>query len=243
MRIFAIGDLHMSTGTPNKAMDVFGPAWQDHTARIADSWEHTVRSDDVVLVPGDISWATHLEDAQSDLEALGGLPGRKVLVRGNHDYWWSAPAKVRRVLPDTVQIIQNDAIKVDDMVFCGTRGWPFPMGSELSDHDRKIFEREKLRLRMSLERAKQLGGEHLIVLLHFPPLYENALRTDFVQILEEFGPDHVVFGHLHGKILDQVQMHEFQWNGIAYHLVSADYVGFAPVEIAAVPRKGEQTGT
>lgn len=231
MRIFAIGDLHLSGTVENKAMDVFGPEWHDHAARIAQSWTDCVGEEDVVLVPGDISWAMHLKDAAGDLNDLGRLPGMKILVRGNHDYWWSAPAQVRRVLPDNMHIIQNDAVKVGDTVFCGTRGWVFPMESGLSEHDQKIFEREKLRLRMSLDRAKDLGGACIIVLMHYPPLYENCTNTDFAKILEEYNARHVVFGHLHGKVLQQVSLRDFVHHNITYNLVSADYVGFAPLEI------------
>lgn len=231
MRVFAIGDLHLSRTVADKAMDVFGPAWRDHAVRIAENWKETVEAEDAVLIPGDISWAMRLQDAKADLCDIGRLPGRKILVRGNHDYWWSAPAKVRSVLPHDMQIIQNDAVRLGDTVFCGCRGWVFPMGTDLCAHDQKIFEREKLRLRMSLERARQLNGHTIVVLMHYPPLYESCLDTDFTHILEEFGVSHVVFGHLHGKVLQQINMKDFRHNGITYNLVSADYVGFAPAKI------------
>lgn len=229
-QIFAIGDLHMS-GTQDKAMDVFGPSWRNHVDRIAKNWRSKVGTDDIVLVPGDISWAMHLEDAAADLQVLHALPGQKILVRGNHDYWWASPAKVRQVLPDSIRIIQNDAVKIENTVFCGTRGWAFPAGQPFSDHDRKIFEREKLRLRMTLDRARHLDGAQTFVMLHYPPLYDGYADTDFVEILDEFRPDHVVFGHLHGRILDQVNLRGTEHHGIIYDLVSADYVNFDPVEV------------
>lgn len=238
MRLFAIGDLHLSGSIRNKEMDVFGPEWLNHDEKIRENWEATVGDDDLVLVPGDISWATRLEEAGADLAWLGALPGKKILVRGNHDFWWSAPAKVRRMLPENVRIIQNDAIREGDIVFCGTRGWVFPVSGSLGAEDTKIFEREKIRLRLSLEAAKKLGGRRLIVLMHFPPLYENLTDTEFVQILEEFSPDQVVFGHLHGRILDQINLRRYVHNGIEYNLVSADYAGFAPVELCTQSRQG-----
>lgn len=240
MRIFAIGDLHLSGSIKDKEMDVFGPEWRSHDERIRKNWEAQVGADDLVLVPGDISWATRLEEAAADLSWLGDLPGKKILVRGNHDFWWSAPAKVRRALPPSVQIIQNDAVREGDTVFCGTRGWVFPVSGPLGAEDTKIFEREKIRLRLSLEAARKLRGRRLVVLMHFPPLYENATDTDFVKILEEFSPDQVVFGHLHGRILDQIKLRRLVHHGIEYNLVSADYIGFAPVELCTeVPLDAE----
>ncbi|MBD5560909.1 MAG: hypothetical protein HDQ87_11295 [Clostridia bacterium] len=226
MQVHAIGDLHLSLGAP-KAMDVFGPHWTNHFARIRADWEDRVGPDDIVLVPGDISWATRLEDAKVDLDAIGALPGRKVLLRGNHDYWWSSPAKVRSVLTDGTEIIQNNALDAGSMIICGARGWTFPMGKPLCDDDTKIFEREKIRLRLSLDEARRLAdGRPLLVMMHFPPLFENWPRTDFTDLLEEYSVRDVVFGHLHGEILQQVNLTDFVSRGIRYNLVSADYLDF-----------------
>lgn len=226
MQVHAIGDLHLSLGAP-KAMDVFGPHWENHFERIAADWKERVAPDDLVLVPGDISWATRLGEARADLDAIGALPGRKILLRGNHDYWWSSPAKVRSVLSGNTEILQNNALEVDGLVICGARGWTFPMGRPLSADDTKIFEREKIRLRLSLDAAARLaGGRPLIAMMHFPPLFENWPQTDFTRILEEYGVRDVVFGHLHGEILRQVRLTDYMCRGIRYNLVSADYLGF-----------------
>lgn len=232
MKVHAIGDLHLS-GSLSKDMDVFGREWENHAARIKSNWFNTVDDCDVVLIPGDISWATHLEDAVPDLEWISELPGTKLLVRGNHDYWWVSPAKVRRALPARMHIIQNDAINIGGTVFCGSRGWVFPTGGPFSQEDQKIFEREKIRLRLSLEAAKALGGERIVVMMHYPPLYNSFPRTGFTDIIEEYTPAKVVFGHLHGRILEQIDLDSFKQNGIEYKLVSADYIGFKPVLIDA----------
>lgn len=230
MRIFAIGDLHLSS-VSHKAMDVFGPHWANHWERIQEDWKHRVREEDLVLIAGDTSWAMSLADAVPDLEAIGRMPGTKVLVRGNHDYWWSAPGKVRSVLPEKMLILQNDALRVGDTVLCGSRGWVFPIGGPLGAEDEKIFEREKLRLRMSLDKAATLGGSRLVCVLHYPPLYENMPHTDFTDILEEYRVDNVVFGHLHGEILSQVHLRNFRSGEVTYDLVSADYLNFGLYEL------------
>lgn len=226
MAVHAIGDLHLSLGAP-KAMDVFGDHWANHFERIRSDWEARVGPDDLVLVPGDISWATRLEDARIDLDAIGELPGRKLLLRGNHDYWWSSPAKVRGVLPENTDLIQNNAVIVGDIVVCGARGWTFPMGRPMSDDDTKIYEREKIRLRLSLDEARRIAeGRPLVAMMHFPPLFENWRHTEFTEILEEYGVRDVVFGHLHGDVLQQIHLTDFGHNGIRYNLVSADYLDF-----------------
>lgn len=226
MAVHAIGDLHLSLGAP-KAMDVFGPHWANHFERIREDWLRRVDPQDVVLIPGDISWATRLEEARIDLDAIGALPGRKYLLRGNHDYWWSSPAKVRGVLTGGTDIIQNNARLLPDRVVCGARGWTFPMGKTMTADDVKIFEREKIRLRLSLDEARRIAqGRPLLVMMHFPPLFENWPRTDFTDILEEYDVSDVVFGHLHGDILQQVHLTDYERNGIRYNLVSADYLNF-----------------
>lgn len=226
MAVHAIGDLHLSLGSP-KAMDVFGPHWTNHWDRIREDWERRVDPGDIVLIPGDISWATRLADARADLDAIGELPGEKFLLRGNHDYWWSSPAKVRGVLTGGTKLIQNNACVAGDWVICGARGWTFPMGKPMSADDTKIFERERIRLRLSLEEARRIaGGRPLLAMMHFPPLFENWPRTDFTDILEEYGVKEVIFGHLHGEVLQQVHLTDFEQSGIRYNLVSADYLDF-----------------
>ncbi|MBR4131662.1 MAG: metallophosphoesterase, partial [Oscillospiraceae bacterium] len=151
-RIFAIGDLHLSLSVENKAMDVFGPGWADHINRLREGWQDTVGEGDLVLVPGDISWGLRLAEAEADLRFIHGLKGTKILLRGNHDYWWTGYSKVQAILPPSIRAVQNNALLWGDAVIGGTRGWNTPMSADFSESkDRKIFEREKLRLSLSLQ--------------------------------------------------------------------------------------------
>ncbi len=230
MSVFAIGDLHLP-GHEQKPMDVFGSHWDRHFEIISQNWLNKITQDDVVLIPGDISWAMQLSEAADDLNAIGQLPGTKLLLRGNHDYWWSSLTKLRAALPEGMHVIQNDAMKIGDRIFCGTRGWNFPTGQQtLSAQDEKVYQRELIRLRMSLDHARKLGDGEITVMLHFPPLFADGISTAFTDILEEYQVPRVVYGHLHGagiKIgFDGIR------NGVSYHLVSCDALGFDPLCIA-----------
>lgn len=226
MSVFAIGDLHLP-GHEEKPMNVFGSHWDRHFETICENWRELVAKDDVVLIPGDISWAMQLEDALDDLNAIARLPGTKLLLRGNHDYWWSSLSKIRSVLMPGMFVIQNDAMVLGGHGFCGTRGWSFPTDAQpLSQQDEKIYQRELMRLRMSLESVKKLATEDVTVMLHYPPLFADGLGTGFTDILEEYGVQRVVYGHLHGagiKIGFVGTRH-----GIDYYLTSCDALGFCP---------------
>ncbi len=229
MAVFAIGDLHLP-GHDQKPMDVFGSHWERHFETISDNWQKKVLPEDVVLIPGDISWAMQLSDAMDDLNAIAQLPGTKLLLRGNHDYWWSSLSKLRAALPSGMHVIQNDAVQVNGHVFCGTRGWTYPLsGQQLGEQDEKVYQRELLRLAMSLEQGMKLGGRDLIVLLHFPPLLADGLSTAFTDILEKYPVRHVVYGHLHGPAIRMA--FEGERAGIQYHLVSSDALHFSPKQI------------
>lgn len=229
MSIFAIGDLHLP-GHAQKPMNVFGSHWDRHFETISRCWRSLVAPEDVVLIPGDISWAMQLEDALDDLRAIAELPGHKLLLRGNHDYWWSSLGKLRASLPDGMQVIQNDAALIGGHVFCGTRGWVFPTAQQpLSQQDEKIFQRELMRLRMSLDQAMALSGDDLTVMLHFPPLFADGIGTAFTDILEAYPVARVVYGHLHGAGVKIA--FEGERRGIRYHLVSCDALNFCPIQI------------
>ena len=167
MRVFAIADPHLSKATP-KPMSVFGPNWAGHPELFFEQWRETVADEDLVLVPGDISWAMRLEDALLDLQDVAALPGRKVLLRGNHDYWWPAIGKLRAALPPGMFALQNDALQVGGVVIAGTRGWTSPGAFDFTEQDRKIYDRELERLKLSLKAAKKLSGEKFVVMLHLP---------------------------------------------------------------------------
>lgn len=232
MSIFAIGDLHLP-GSNDKAMDVFGDHWDRHFETIRANWRSLVTAEDIVLIPGDISWAMQLQDALFDLRSIGSLTGRKVLIRGNHDYWWSSIAKVRSSLPEGMYALQNDALVLEDTVFCGTRGWIFPTAQNpLAEEDQKIFQRELMRLEMSLEAGKRIAeGKRLIVLMHFPPVMADGEGTAFSRLLERYDVKSVAYGHLHGV---GIKNGFCGWrNGVRYQLSSCDALGFSPILMEA----------
>ena len=222
MRIYAIGDLHLPGGD-HKPMNVFGAHWEGHFLRIAQDWQSRVGEEDVVLIPGDISWAMQTEDAMDDLRSIGELPGRKILLRGNHDYWWCGISRLRELLPRGMYAVQNDAMLLEDTAFCGTRGWTLP-GPNSAPEDEKIYRRELLRMEMSLDRAVKLGAGRLVVLCHYPPLGEGAAETPLSALLEKYPVDDVVYGHLHGPSLRGAVNGVYR--GIRYHCVSCDGLDF-----------------
>lgn len=230
MRLFAIGDLHLPGGD-EKPMEVFGDHWEGHFARISQDWREHVNEEDVVLIPGDTSWAMQLPSAIPDLQAIGALPGRKILIKGNHDYWWGGIGQVRKALPESVMAVQHDAVDLGACVVCGTRGWAYPTQENvLSKEDERIFNREMIRLELALQSAvKQAGERPIVVMLHYPPLYQQDRNTPFTQLLEKYPVHTVVYGHLHGAGIRAA--FNGTWNGIHYMLASCDSLGFALVEV------------
>ena len=229
MRVFAISDVHLSLGVENKSMDVFGTGWARHIQRLQEGWRDTVAPGDLVLLAGDISWAMCRQDAREDLFFLHTLPGTKVLLRGNHDFWWSGYSKVLSMLPPSLKAVQNNALRLGDICICGTRGWTAPGTAGFSEEeDRKLFEREKVRLRLSLEQLPKAGTLNLCM-LHYPPFAEKGEPTDMVHILEEYPVQHVVYGHLHGK--SGRSAFQGLYGETEYHFTSADALHFVPKRI------------
>jgi len=230
MRLFAIGDLHLPGGD-EKPMEVFGDHWEGHFARIGQDWRSRVANEDVVLIPGDTSWAMQLGAAVPDLQSIAALPGRKNLVKGNHDYWWGGIGQVRKALPEGMFAIQHDTVDVGDAVICGTRGWMYPTAdTPLSQEDERIFNREMIRLELALQAAVKAAGERpIVVMLHYPPLYQQDRDTPFTRLLEKYPVHTVVYGHLHGAGIRA----GFQgmWNGICYMLTSCDSLDFSLAEV------------
>lgn len=222
MEIYAIGDLHLPGGD-DKPMNVFGEHWAGHFERISRDWLARVRREDAVLIPGDISWAMQLEDALPDLRAIGSLPGKKILLRGNHDYWWSGISRLRDALPPEMFALQNDAMRLEDTAFSGTRGWALPVSGTAAE-DEKIYRRELQRMEMSLERAMKLKAERLVVMCHYPPLGEGGAETPLSALLSRYPVDDVVYGHLHGPSLRGAV--NGLYGGIRYHCVSCDGLQF-----------------
>ncbi|MBO4383837.1 MAG: metallophosphoesterase [Clostridia bacterium] len=228
MKLFAIADLHMDGGA-GKPMDVFGPNWAGHCERIFGAWQSCVLEEDTVLIPGDISWAMHFFEALPDIEAIGELPGRKVLLKGNHDFWWSSPTRMRAALPESVSIIQNDAADLGPVIVCGSRGWILPTDEAFSADDRRIYERELKRLELSLNAADRLAdGRPVAAMMHFPPMLSDGKPTGFTELLEKHGVSLCAYGHLHGAQAWNVGFKGVS-NGVRYELCSADSIGFKPL--------------
>lgn len=225
MKIYTVSDLHLP-GSKDKTMDMFGQRWQGHWEKIREDWIKKVKDEDAVLIAGDISWAMQLSEALPDIEAISALPGKKIMIRGNHDFWWSSVTKVREVLDGNTFVLQNDALKIGDFVFAGTRGWTD--GDTVQD--KKIFRREKMRLELTLKAAAKLKDENtkIIVMLHYPSV-QNGIYGEFCPIMEEYGVNICVYGHLHG--VDRKEAEETVHNGIRYVLSSCDMIDFTLREI------------
>jgi len=253
MRIFAIADPHLSKRDP-KPMDIFGGNWQGHPEVFFERWQEIVGEKDLVLIPGDISWAMHLEDALEDLNDIAALNGQKLLLRGNHDYWWASISQLREALPEGMFALQNDAFRFEaesgesesgaGVVIAGARAWNCPDSFDFDTKDEKIYLREVERLKLSLAAAQKLlkEGDKLIVMLHFPPTNFRLEPSLFTTLIAEHNPDILVYGHIHGldttkenapKILvdfkDILDTSKEQSNSkTEIHFVAADALSFRP---------------
>ena len=223
MQIYAIADLHLSL-TSEKPMDVFGEAWRGHAEKLERNWRERVQADDLVLVPGDISWAMQLSAALPDLSFIGDLPGKKILLKGNHDYWWSAIGRVRASLPEGMRALQNDSIVENGIGICGSRGWLCPGSNNFNAEDQKIYLRELDRLSLSLASLPEV--ETKIAMLHFPPFTDKEKGSGFTERLEAAGVQIALYGHLHGEA--NRYAFEGERNGVYYHCVAADKLDFMP---------------
>ncbi len=241
MKIYAIGDLHLSLKKPvnvhnwadneeYKPMGDVDPSWRDHARRIYENWRRTVGSEDVVLVPGDISWAMRLDEARPDLEFLGLLPGRIICVQGNHDYWWQSISRVRAAVPPNVFMIQNDHVVVDGLKVCGTRGWLCPNSAFFKEGDERIYRRELIRLENSLKGA---GPGQKIAMMHYMPTNEKHDYSGFIELFQKYGVNTVIYGHLHARAC-RYRLPDRAW-GISFYLASADYLDFTPRFIMSWP--------
>ncbi|GAA6756380.1 metallophosphoesterase [Thermus thalpophilus] len=227
MRVYAIADPHLSRVHP-KPMSVFGPAWQGHPEAFFRGWREVVGEGDLVLIPGDISWAMRLGEAIPDLLDLAALPGKKVLLKGNHDYWWPSISRLRAVLPPGMYALQNDALVLEGVAVAGTRGWQYPPASL---EDERIFAREVERLKLSLNDLAGKTYRHLVVAFHFPPFGPGGEATPLLERAAEAKPDAIVYGHLHGADPSKLPR---AYRGIPLYLVSADVLGFRPRKILEV---------
>lgn len=227
MALFAISDLHLSS-TSEKPMDVFGDKWYKHDEKIKENWLKSINDQDTVLIAGDISWSMKMEEGKEDLEFIHNLPGRKIFIKGNHDYWWTSITKLNS-LYDDMDFIQNNFFSYEDYAICGTRGWVTPSSSKFTAHDKKIYDRELIRLRLSLDLAVKANFKKIIVMVHYPPTNEGFNDLGFIDIFKEYNVEKVIYGHLHGYGLNNV--FEGIKDGIEYMLTSCDYINFDPIKI------------
>ncbi len=229
MRIFAIGDLHLSAdGT--KPMDIYGGQWIRHAERLEQKWRALVEEEDVVIIVGDISWALKRPEASEDLVWITALPGKKVLIKGNHDLWWTSVSKLNQ-LDKSMFFLQNSCYMVGETAICGTRGWVCPGDTDFTKQDEKIYNRELGRLRLSLEAARSAGAAEIVGAIHFPPANDKYEDSGFTALFEEYGVAQVVYGHLHGPDA-HFRGIQGQRNGVDYRLVSCDYLECCPLLIS-----------
>lgn len=230
MALYAIADLHLPLGI-DKPMDIFGKAWENYVERLGDNWQSNIKDTDIVVLPGDFSWATYLEQSTKDFEFLHKLNGRKILSKGNHDYWWTTMNKMREFTEkngfDDIDFLQNNSFVYEGIGICGTRGWIHPAWDNFGGEDRKIFDREVLRLELSLKHAGDLS--EIYVFTHYPPMSTALESNAFTDMMKQYPVTKCIYGHLHSA------SHRNAVNGVVdgieYKLVSGDYVGFNPVKI------------
>ncbi|MEI8365462.1 MAG: metallophosphoesterase [Parachlamydiaceae bacterium] len=247
MAVWALADLHLSFGVPDKGMEVFGNQWKDHPEKIRAHWNQLIGKEDLVLLAGDISWAMHPEDAKNDLDWIETLPGTKVMIRGNHDYWWSSIKKVEQMLPPSIHIIQNNIYRWKNIAIGGARLWDTPEYSfgqyiHYADNPRankliqqenpteaeKIFERELNRLELSLKQLPSEGAT-LIAMTHYPPIGADLKPSRTSALLEKYGISICVFGHLHNVRPQSLPFGSKEH--VKYALTSCDYLDFTPIKL------------
>ena len=236
MSLFVISDLHLDVLTNEKSMEVFGDKWKNYTQKLKNNWNAVVSKNDTVIVPGDISWALTLEGSIHDLKWINDLNGKKILMKGNHDFWWSTAKKMRTFFEenalDTLDILYNGAIEVENYILAGSRGWfvdksTQPQGSVNADYD-KVVNREKIRLKMSLDEAKKLqevSKKEILVFFHFPPVWNDFICEELLSLLREYEISRVYFGHIHGSYNVSSL---FEYQGIKFKMISADFIDFLP---------------
>lgn len=228
MAIYVIGDLHLSLGC-NKPMDIFGNAWENHEEKLSQGFE-SIRGDDITVLAGDISWGISLEQSLMDFKFIDGLPGEKIILKGNHDYWWSTVNKIKQFFNDnhinTIDILHNNAFIHEDTAICGTRGW---FSNEDTEHNNKIYRRELARLERSLEAAKRMYAREICCFLHYPPIYRGYECPEITEMLESYKVKACYFGHLHSNSHSLAL--EETYKSVSYKLVSADYLKFKPLKV------------
>ena len=238
MALYTIADLHLSA-TADHPMDVFDSRWQHYMQKIEKNWRAVITPEDTVVLPGDISWAMTLKEALADFQLLHSLPGKKLIGKGNHDFWWETAAKQQRFFDehgfDSFSLLYNNAYVVEDFIVCGTRGWFLEKTQQVTVGEvdyAKIVNRELLRLKLSLNAAKALKESHpekeILVFLHFPPLWGDFICAEFLDTIQSFGVKRCFFGHIHGSYNAPPKQ---IYGDLSLHLISSDYLNFIPFRI------------
>lgn len=230
MSLYAIGDLHLSF-TVDKPMDVFGSEWKNHVKKIEKYWRKQIRAEDTVVITGDHSWGRNLREVEADMEFIISLPGRKILLRGNHDMFWDAKktGKLNELYRDRLLFLQNNYYSYEEYALVGTKGYCYE-GKDSPEHFEKIVDRELARLCLSFSAAKADGYDRFIMFLHYPPTSIGEMKSGFTEMAEEFGAEKVIYSHCHGR---ERYFDSFMGdvNGVEYSLVSSDYLKFKPMLI------------
>lgn len=227
MALYAIGDLHLCLGT-NKPMDIFGGAWVGYMDKLRQGLS-VIQPDDTTVLLGDLSWALDLNGAKEDFAFINSIPGRKIILKGNHDYWWSTAAKFYKFCDENgfenMYVLNNNHFEYEGMAICGTRGWFFEE-ERSGQHDEKVFKRELIRLEASLKSA---GEKQKLVFLHYPPKYKGYECPEILALLDQYGVRQCFYGHLHGASHGLAM--EGLWDGVDFKLVAADKLDFKPIKV------------
>lgn len=235
MSLYVIADLHLATADASKSMEVFGKRWHNYIEKLNNNWSRVITDNDTVIIPGDISWGLTTLDARQDLVWLNSLPGKKIILKGNHDFWWSTISKLNTFFAEnnitTISVLNNNAIEVEGRILAGSRGWftdkSMQNAEENVDYD-KIVNREAIRLDMSLSQAKALQGDsdkEILVFLHFPPVWSDFVCRPILDVLKKHKISKCYFGHIHGSYS---QPESFEFENISFSMISADFLDFMP---------------
>ena len=241
MSLYAISDLHLANGV-YKPMDVFGGRWQGYMEKIEKNWRAMISEDDTVVIGGDVSWGINLEQAREDFLLLNSLPGKKILLKGNHDLWWSTVSKMKRFFEENniknMDFLFNNCFIYDNIGICGTRGWFFEENFK-ECHDEKIFQRELIRLETSLKAAAAQGAEEIYCFLHYPPIFPSFRCGEIIELMKRYGVTRCIYGHLHSDSLRYAVTGEQE--GIEFILTSGDYINFIPVLLKKTEKPSGKT--
>lgn len=235
MAVYVIADLHLATADSTKSMEIFGKRWTNYIDKLKSNWQRVVAPDDTVIIPGDISWALTAEQALNDLVWLDSLSGRKIIMKGNHDFWWSTVSKLKAFFTangiNTLELLNNNALEAENYIIAGSRGWFTDSSLQNSNESvdyAKIINREAIRLRMSLEAAEKIrrqNGKEIIAFMHFPPVWGDFVCQPFIDALKDYNIKRCFFGHIHGSY---TCADSFEYASVRFYMISADFLDFLP---------------